>query len=157
LICADRSGAIIRRNRAAAALFGYSAEEILGQSIDRIIPEHLRAPHWSGFEAAMTRGALMLQGRPTLTRALHKSWRKLYVEMTFAIVNGDAESEVLGAVAVARDVTDRVEQERATGRSSRKIIYATHRRVAAETVARLSRSQGWAPLPRCLTTWRSGP
>ncbi|WP_247341695.1 PAS domain S-box protein [Bradyrhizobium sp. 61] len=66
----------------------------------------------------MTRGALKLQGRPTLTRALHKSGRKLYVEMTFAIVK-DAESEVvLGAVAVARDVTDRVERERAASRSS---------------------------------------
>jgi PAS domain S-box-containing protein len=118
LICADRSGTIFRWNRAATALFGYSAEEILGESIDLIIPEHLRAAHWSGFEAAMARGALKLQGRPTLTRALHKSGRKLYVEMTFAIVKGDSESEALGAVAVARDVTDRVERERATVRSS---------------------------------------
>ena len=55
------------------------------------------------------------QGRPTLTRALHKSGRKLYGEMTFAIVEGDAESEALGALAVARDVTDRVERERASG------------------------------------------
>ena len=39
---------------------------------------------------------MKLQGRPTLTRALHKSGRKLYVEMTFAIVKGDAEGEVLG-------------------------------------------------------------
>jgi PAS domain S-box-containing protein len=114
---ANHSGAIIRWNRASTALFGYSAEEALDQSIDLIIPEHLRTAHWSGFEAAMTRGALKLQGRPTLTRALHRSGRKLYVEMTFAIVK-DAESEVLGAVAVARDVTDRVERERAASRSS---------------------------------------
>ena len=37
--------------------------------------------------------------------------------MTFAIEKGDAESEVLGAVAMARDVTERVEQERAASRS----------------------------------------
>ena len=36
--------------------------------------------------------------RPTLTRALHKSGRRLYVEMTFAIVKGDAEREVSGSV-----------------------------------------------------------
>ena len=64
----------------------------------------------------MTKGATKLQGRPTLTRALHKSGRRLYVEMSFAIVKGDTESEVLGAVAVARDVTERV--ERAASRSS---------------------------------------
>ena len=66
----------------------------------------------------MTNGTTKLQGRPTLTRALHKSGRKLYVEMTFAIVKGGAEGEVLGSVAVARDVTDRIERERATTRTS---------------------------------------
>ena len=66
----------------------------------------------------MAKGALKLQGRPTLTRALHKSGRRLYVEMTFAIVKHDTTGEVLGAVAVARDVTERVERERAASRSS---------------------------------------
>jgi PAS domain S-box-containing protein len=117
-IYANPSGAIVRWNRASAALFGFSTEEALGQSLDLIIPEHLRASHWRGFNAAMTTGTTKLQGRPTLTRALHKSGRKLYVEMTFAIVKGDAEGEVLGSVAVARDVTDRVERERAATRAS---------------------------------------
>ena len=118
IISTDRSGAVIRWNHAATALFGYSAEEVLGQSVELIIPEHLRAAHWSGFDAAMARGATKLEGRPTLTRAIHKSGRRLYVEMTFAVVKGDTESEVLGAVAVARDVTERVERERAASRSS---------------------------------------
>jgi PAS domain S-box-containing protein len=94
-------------------LFGYSAEEALGQSVELIVPHHLRGAHWSGFDNAMTKGATKLQGRPTLTRALHKSGRRLYVEMAFAIVKGDIENEVLGAVAVARNVTERVERERA--------------------------------------------
>jgi len=118
VICVDPSGAIIRWNPACLALFGYSTEEALGQSVDLIIPEHLRAAHWSGFDAAMASGTLKLQGRPTLTRALHKSGRRLYVEMTFAIVKGDTESEVLGSVAMARDVTERVERERAARQSS---------------------------------------
>ena len=118
VICVDPSGAIIRWNPACLALFGYSTEEALGQSVDLIIPENLRAAHWSGFDAAMASGTLKLQGRPTLTRALHKSGRRLYVEMTFAIVKGDTESEVLGSVAMARDVTERVERERAARQSS---------------------------------------
>jgi PAS domain S-box-containing protein len=116
VISTDRSGTIIRWNHACTALLGYSAEEALGQSVELIIPEHLRAAHWSGFDAAMTSGATKLQGRPTLTRALHKSGRRLYVEMSFAIVKGDTESEVLGSVAVARDVTERVARERAASR-----------------------------------------
>ena len=118
VIYASRSGVIMRWNRAAAALFGFSAQDALGQSLDLIIPEHLRASHWRGFEAAVTTGAMKLEGRPTLTRALHKSGRKLYVEMTFAIVKGEAEGEVLGSVAMARDVTDRVGRERAATRAA---------------------------------------
>ena len=112
VIFINRSGAIIRWNPACTALFGFSAEEALGQSVDLIIPEHPRAAHWNGFDAAMAKSVTKLQGRPTLTRALHKSGRRLYVEMTFAIIKGDAESEVFGSVSMARDVTERVERER---------------------------------------------
>ena len=72
VIYADDTGTITRWNHAAAALFGYSAAEALGQGLDLIIPEHLRAAHWRGFEAAMTNGDMKLQGRPTLTRAAHQ-------------------------------------------------------------------------------------
>jgi PAS domain S-box-containing protein len=112
LICADRSGTITRWNRASTALFGFSAQETLGQNLELIIPEHLRAAHWKGFDAAIASGTMKLQGRPTLTRALHKSGRKLYIEMTFALVK-DGNGEVAGAAAMARDVTERHERERA--------------------------------------------
>ena len=111
LIYSDRSGTITRWNRASTALFGFSAAEALGQNLDLIIPEHLRAAHWKGFEAALATGAMKLAGRPTLTRALHQSGRKLYIEMTFALVR-DAGGAVVGSVAMARDVTERVERER---------------------------------------------
>jgi PAS domain S-box-containing protein len=106
LIFADRSGTIRRWNRASAVLFGLTAEEALGQNLDLIVPGHLRAAHWRGFDDAMANGALKLQGCPTLTRALHKSGRKLYIEMTFALVAVDGVAQ--GAVAMARDVTERV-------------------------------------------------
>jgi PAS domain S-box-containing protein len=112
VIYADDSGTIMRWNHAAADLFGYSAAEALGQNLDLIIPEHLRAAHWHGFEAAMTNAVLKLQGRPTVTRATHRTGRKIYIEMTFALVKGQAGA-ARGAVAVARDVTRRIEQQRA--------------------------------------------
>lgn len=111
LIYADRQGVILRWNAAAASLFGYSAPQAVGQSLDLIIPEHLRAAHWKGFDEAMARGTGRLAGRPTLTRALRKDGGKLYVEMTFAVVKDDAGA-VVGSVAIARDVTERVQRER---------------------------------------------
>jgi PAS domain S-box-containing protein len=114
VIYADETGTIRFWNHAAAVLFGYDAAEALGQGLDLIIPEHLRAAHWRGFEAAMASGVMKLQGHPTLTRAAHKTGRKLYVEMTFALVKGEAGGPTHGAVAVARDVTERIEQQRAS-------------------------------------------
>lgn len=68
-----------------------------------------------GFEAAMTSGRTRLHGRATLTRAISRTGQKLYVEMTFAMVKNH-EGEVLGSVAIARDVTARVEQEKSVAR-----------------------------------------
>jgi PAS domain S-box-containing protein len=113
VIYSNRAGVIERWNAAATALFGYSAGEALGQSLDLIIPERMRATHWRGFEAAMSSGKTRLHGRPTLTRAEHKTGSKLYVEMSFAVVV-DAAGTALGSVAIARDVTERIERERAT-------------------------------------------
>lgn len=112
LIYIDRQGAIARWNAAAARLFGFSAEEAIGRSVDLIIPEHLRAAHWAGFDKAVAAGTTRLAGRPSLTRAVRKDGGKLYVEMTFALVKDDA-GQVVGSVAIARDVTERVERERA--------------------------------------------
>ena len=118
VIYADRCGTIERWNLSAATMFGYPAAEALGQNLDLIIPEHLRAAHWRGFEAAVASGATRLHGRPTLTRATHRSGRKLYVEMSFALVV-DGAGAVVGSVAVARDVTARVEQEKAAASGGR--------------------------------------
>lgn len=113
VIYSNRAGVIERWNAAATAMFGYGAGEALGQSLDLIIPERMRAAHWRGFEAAMSSGKTRLHGRPTLTRAEHKTGSKLYVEMSFAVVV-DAAGTALGSVAIARDVTERIERERAT-------------------------------------------
>jgi PAS domain S-box-containing protein len=112
VVFANREGVIERWNAAAAQTFGFSAEEAIGQNLDLMIPEHLRAAHWRGFDNAVRSGALRLNGRATLTRGLHKSGRKLYVEMSFALVR-DGTGTLLGSVAVARDVTERVEREKA--------------------------------------------
>jgi signal transduction histidine kinase len=61
-------------------------------------------------------GVMKLQGRPTVTRATHATGRKLYVEMTFALVTRPAGGSACGAVAVARDVTERIEQQKSRTR-----------------------------------------
>jgi len=113
VIYADRDGIIRAWNEGATTIFGFTADEAVGQSLDLIIPERLREAHWRGFNAAIERGATTGGTRARLTRGVHREAdRALYVEMTFAIVTGPHGS-VLGSVAVARDVTERHLEERA--------------------------------------------
>ena len=111
LIYIDTQGTIHAWNAAAEALFGFSAAEALGRNIDLIIPEHLRAAHWRGFDAAMARGATR-SSQVRTTRSLHQDGRKLYVDMSFAVVKGE-DGQVLGSAAMARDATERYLAERA--------------------------------------------
>ncbi len=112
LIFIDTAGVIRAWNAAAAALFGFSADAALGQSVDMIIPPHLREAHWRGFERALQRGACSRPGEVRTTRGLHQDGRKLYVDMSFAVVKG-ADGQVLGSAAMARDATARYLAEQA--------------------------------------------
>jgi PAS domain S-box-containing protein len=48
-IVADRDGVILEWNSAAEAIFGYSAAEAIGRSIEIVVPEEERADHWRGY------------------------------------------------------------------------------------------------------------
>ena len=115
VIFADRAGLIQLWNPGAQAVFGYSADEVVGQRLDLLIPERLRASHWAGFDAAIETGR-MKHGREAMTtRSMHKNGTDLYLDLSFALVR-DAGGEVLGAVAVARDVTSRFQAQKETRR-----------------------------------------
>ncbi len=100
-IFADRDGMIRIWNARAEALFGYAAGEAVGKSLDLIIPQHLREAHWQGYRRAIAAGRTRSDGKPMLTRAMHKDGGKLYVELAFGVVTA-AGQQVLGALATAR-------------------------------------------------------
>jgi PAS domain S-box-containing protein len=98
LIFADREGVIRRWSASAEALFGYAQDEALGKSLDLIIPEHLRAAHWRGYDAAVASGRTRLGGKPMRTRAVHKNGGKVYADLMFSLVK-DENGAVTGALA----------------------------------------------------------
>ena len=102
IIVADREGRIVAWNRASEALFGHSAAEMMGQSLDVIIPEHLRAAHWSGFDKSLASGTTKYAGRVMTTRAVHKDGTKVYVDFSFELLKA-ADGSVIGAIAVGRE------------------------------------------------------
>lgn len=112
LVFADKEGVIRAWNPSAEALFGFTAAEALGRSLDLIIPERLRPAHWQGYDRALAQGATRLGRRVLVTRAQTAAGGTLYVDMSFAVV-ADAQGQVLGALAVARDATARYQEEKA--------------------------------------------
>ena len=111
VIHSDVDGIIRGWNAAAESLFGFPKNEAIGQSLDLIIPERLRAAHWAGFNRAMARGMTQHGGRATVTRALTRGGEAIYVEMSFAVVSVE-DGKAIGSVAMARDVTKRHTAER---------------------------------------------
>jgi PAS domain S-box-containing protein len=58
VVSADREGIIRDWNEAAEFIFGHSAGEAIGRSLDLIVPEEERANHWRNFRRVMTTGVL---------------------------------------------------------------------------------------------------
>lgn len=111
LIFSDREGIIRIWNPASETIFGYTAEEAIGQSLDIIIPETMRQAHWNGYHQAIANGATRHKGGSMITRSLQKSGERLYIDVSFAIVKNQA-GEVTGSAAISRDATERYMQER---------------------------------------------
>ena len=112
LVVADTSGVIRTWNAAAERLFGYSAAEAVGASLDLLVPGRFKPAHDSGFAKAVATGALRVGGRVLRTRSNHKDGRKLYVDFCFSLWKDDA-GQVLGVCATARDATEQQLQQQA--------------------------------------------
>lgn len=121
VIFADLDGTVQYWNPAAERIFGISAEKALGANLDIIIPEQFRAAHWAGFERATTTGEMKYPGGQALpTKALHGDGHEFYVELSFGVVHG-ADGKIVGAMAQAREITERFNRDREARRRLRDL------------------------------------
>ncbi|MEV6105636.1 PAS domain S-box protein [Streptomyces sp. NPDC051940] len=107
----DSAGLIRYWNKGAERIFGFTAEEAAGRSLDVIIPEKHRTRHWEGFDAAMARGTSRYGESDVLgVPALTADGRRISIEFSVVLLTGPDGSAYCGAVV--RDVTARRERER---------------------------------------------
>ena len=109
IVVADPEGRIRLWNPAATRIFGYAAEEAVGQSLDLIIPERFRARHWAGYREVMRTGQTQYGADVLRVPALHKDGRRLSIAFTVALLT-DA-GRITGIAAVVRDETRRWDEE----------------------------------------------
>lgn len=115
ILYAERDGVIHYWNAAAEAIFGFTAAEAMGQSLDIIIPERLRPRHWEGWDKVMASGVTRYGTRETLSvPALRKDGSTVSVEFTIQLLRDEA-GKLVGSAAILRDVTARFERDKALG------------------------------------------
>lgn len=112
IVFADADGLIQVWNAGATRLFGFSAAEAQGQSLDLIIPPGLRERHWHGFRETMRTGNTRYgDGQILAVPAVRKDGTRLSVEFTI-VPFADATGRMTGIAAIMRDVTARFEELR---------------------------------------------
>jgi PAS domain S-box-containing protein len=112
VIVSDRTGAIILWNRGAEIMFGHSAAEAVGQSLDLIIPDRFRARHWEGYHTVMATGVTRYGQELLAVPAIRKDGRRISIEFSIALLRDDGGAPQ-GTAAIIRDVTARWEREHA--------------------------------------------
>ena len=108
IIAKDLQGVITNWNPAAEDLFGYSHAEVVGKSIELIIPSERRQEHQEALER-VKRGEAVERAD---TVRLHKNGKRIDVSSAVSPIKNEA-GEVVGAAKVAYEITSRKRRENA--------------------------------------------
>ena len=112
IILGDPEGIIRLWSAGAETIFGYTAQEAIGQSMDIIIPDRLRARHWDGYNKTMITGTSRYGAGDLLAvPAIRKDGSSISIEFTIQMLK-DADGHILGPVAIIRDVTKRFKRDK---------------------------------------------
>jgi PAS domain S-box-containing protein len=102
IISKDLNGVVTSWNEGARRMFGYTAEEMIGQPILRLIPEELRDEE-NHILAKLRAGDRIEHFETTRVR---KSGERIEVSATISPIRDDS-SRIIGASKIVRDISDR--------------------------------------------------
>ena len=121
-------GVVTSWNQGADRLFGYTAAEMVGQPVARIVPPD-RPDDVSNILATIGRGERVDHYE---TERIHKDGHRIHVSLTVSPIR-DAAGRIIGASKIARDVTERrlADRER-----ERLLAEARQARAEAEAASR---------------------
>jgi len=111
ILIAERDGAIRFWNSGAERMFGHTATEALGQSLDLIIPENLRARHWQGYFRVMNTGQTKYLTEKLTSPGVRKDGSRLSLEFSMVLLRDD-QGGIEGCATIMRDVTARWQKEK---------------------------------------------
>jgi PAS domain S-box-containing protein len=116
IVAADRKGIIVFWNPGAERMFGYVSTDAVGRSLDIIIPTRLRKRHWDGYHRVMKTGQTRYgHGDILAVPAIKKNGTGLSIEFSIVPLRNETD-ELVGLIAIIRDVTKRFEETRSLKR-----------------------------------------
>ena len=118
VLLVDTQGRIVQLNRAAEMLFGFERAELLGQPLERLIPERLRAVHHAHYEAYLKAPRSRRMGAGTALRGLHREGHEIPIDVALSSLD-DAAGPLL--MAAVRDVTEQCRLEAELLRRTREL------------------------------------
>jgi diguanylate cyclase (GGDEF)-like protein/PAS domain S-box-containing protein len=109
LLISDAHGRVVMANRQVTPLLGYTVDELIGQSIDDLVPDRLRATHLAQRAAYIGLPSTRPMGQGLEVKARRKDGSEFPVEVSLSQIA--AGHSILVASAM-RDVTARKEMEK---------------------------------------------
>ena len=129
VILIDTAGVVQTFNKACEALFGYTADEVLGHNVRMLMPEPYRGEHDGYLRHYLDTGERRIIGIGREVRARRKDGTEFPIELS---VGEAKQGEEIGFVGIIRDVTARKEAETAM------ILYAREQERLNRTLKRQS-------------------
>lgn len=106
-VAIDTGNRVIYWNSGAEQLFGWSVEEIVGQSLDLIIPMDKRGGHQSAVRRLSEGHKPRLVGKMTDVIALHRDGREVAIELSLTHWCDQVTGKPAGYASIMRDVSER--------------------------------------------------
>ena len=130
ILVVDGSGVIVEVNSQAAALFGWSEEELVGSAVERLIPAEARPRHRDHRESYAQHPHPRAMGIGMQLRALRKDGTPVPVEIALSPLPS-TDGAGPRVVATVRDVTERI-RLRDFGAAALRATEDERKRVAQE-------------------------
>ncbi|MBF0125488.1 MAG: diguanylate cyclase, partial [Magnetococcales bacterium] len=109
IVACDAIGTVVFWNYGATQLFGYTAEQIVGQPVTRLIPERYQTAHQAALQQAAATGTLKsISGGRFDLHAVTRAGNEIPIETALSTWTTDQERFF---VAIMRDISDRKQQE----------------------------------------------
>lgn len=118
IITADGHGTILTWNPAAAGMFGYAEDEVVGRSLTVLIPPRFHEAHTAGMHRVVSTGETHIIGTTVQVAGVHAAGHEFPIELSLAHWVREDQHFFSGII---RDVTDRVRMARDLARSTERL------------------------------------